>query len=46
MANQEVDDPYVDVDYNYYLYDDMLSYYGVDQLEDLYGDEDEYPETD
>jgi len=29
------------IDEDYYLYDDLLSYYGVDEVEDLYGDEDE-----
>ena len=32
-------DYYVDVDENYYLYDDMLSYYGVDEVEELYEDD-------
>ena len=44
MADQEVDDSYDD--YNYYLDDDTLPYYGLYQVEDLYDDEDEYPETD
>ena len=37
MNDEEVD--YLDE--NHYLYDDLLSYYGVDEVEDLYGDEDE-----
>jgi hypothetical protein len=38
MMSEELE---YELDDNYYLYDDMLSYYGIDEVEDLYGEEDE-----